>query len=354
MSLYIVGSKDVLAPPTFAEGAGERPREWESAPFAWPTRRTTAPGPQPAGHPPALLAHAYQHCAELTADHSRTFYLASGLLPAKSGGLPALYAFCRVSDDLVDRGVDQARGNLLHWRQTVQAPRPAENDPVALAWADTRGRYNIPACLTEQFLDGVERDLSRDRYETFGELAEYAYGVASTVGLMVMHIVGYAGPQAIPYAVELGVALQVTNILRDVAEDWQAGRLYLPRQELADFGLDERDIAAGLVDERWTAFLRFQIARNRQLYAAAAPGISLLHPSGRFAIGAAAELYQAILSDIERHAGDVFSRRAHVGAFGKLRRLPGIWWRSQIAGRHASMSNSALPAGQRLPHGVLR
>jgi phytoene synthase len=127
----------------------------------------------------------------------------------------------------------------------------------------------------------------------------------------------------------LGVALQLTNILRDVGEDWRVGRLYLPTDELAAFGLAEADLESGRVDERWRAFARFQIERNRRLYAEAWPGIAMLSKGGRFAAAAAGELYRAILDDIEAHDYDVFNRRAHVGTASKLGRLPGIWWRNR-------------------------
>lgn len=283
------------------------------------------------------LEAAYARCEAITADHSRTFFLASGLLPEdKRRAARALYAFCRTSDDLVDRAQGDVLERLEAWRQCALAAPPACDDPVVQAWTDTRVRYRIPVRYAEQLIAGVARDVSAVRYETFEDLTAYCYSVASTVGLMAMHIIGYAGSQAIPYAVKLGVALQLTNILRDVGEDWRAGRLYLPQDELAHFGLTEDDIArrAGAAsharssDERWREFMRFQINRTRQLYADALPGIKLLHRSGRLAIGAAAELYRAILDDIERHDYDVFSRRSHVGAWGKLRRLPGIWWRT--------------------------
>ena len=206
---------------------------------------------------------------------------------------------------------------------------PHREDPVVLAWADTRLRYRIPRVYIEQLLDGVQRDLRQNRYATFDILAQYAYGVASTVGLMSAHIIGVRGPEAIPYAVKLGVALQMTNILRDIADDWQTGRLYLPLDELAAFDLSEDDIAAGRVSTNWRAFMGFQIARNRALYAEAWPGIAMLDRDGRFAIGAAAILYRGILDDIEAHGGDVFSRRSHVGTWGKLRRLPGIWLKTR-------------------------
>ena len=144
-------------------------------------------------------------------------------------------------------------------------------------------------------IDGVARDLDQARYATFDDLTAYAYGVASTVGLMSMRIIGYRSAAAIPYAIKLGVALQLTNILRDVGEDWRAGRVYLPADELAAFGLSEEDVARGQVDDRWRDFMRFQIERNRRLYAEAWPGIELLNEDGRFAIAAAGDLYRRIL-----------------------------------------------------------
>lgn len=279
------------------------------------------------------LQRAYDYCEAVTRAHSRTFFMASGLLPPeKRRAARALYAFCRVTDNIVDASENdtEARSALDEWRRTVAVPSLSA-DPVVLAWTDTRTRFNIPSGYAEQLIDGVARDLIQKRYTTFAELAEYSYGVASTVGLMAMHIIGYRSAQALPYAVKLGVALQVTNILRDVADDWQQGRVYLPAEELAAFGLDEDDIAAGVVSDRWRAFMRFQIARNRSLYDDSMPGVSLLNPDGRFAIAAAGELYRAILTDIDAHEGDVFSRRAHVSVTGKLRRLPTIWWKSRQA-----------------------
>ncbi len=275
------------------------------------------------------LTEAYTHCTAVTSEHSRTFFMASALLPpAERNAIRALYAFCRVSDDLVDRHSSNRLVRLRLWRERIMSQHPPEDDLVAVAWADARTRYAIPHQYAEQLLDGVARDLSFARYETFADLADYCYGVASTVGLMSMHITGFHGNEAIPYAVKLGVALQLTNILRDVAEDWTNGRCYLPQDELAAFGLTEATIAKKHNGRRWRAFMRFQITRARQLYAEAMPGIALLHRQGRFAVAAAAELYRGILDDIEAHQYDVFTRRAHLDGRAKLRRLPGIWWRS--------------------------
>lgn len=278
----------------------------------------------------ALLDHAYAHCAIVTAHHSRSFYRASSFLPReKRRAVRALYAFCRVTDDIVDCPDCNARQSLSVWRHSALAAEPPIDDLVAIAWTDARQRYHIPQQLAEQLIDGVARDLDQTRYATFAELTEYAYGVASTVGLMSMRIIGYRSAAAIQYAIKLGVALQLTNILRDVGEDWRAGRVYLPADELAAFGLSEADVARGQVDDRWRAFMRFQIERNRRLYAEAWPGIELLNEDGRFAIAAAGELYRRILDDIEAHDYDVFTRRAHVSAPRKLLGLFDLWWNSQ-------------------------
>ncbi len=278
-----------------------------------------------------LLSDAYRTCEAITRKHSRTFMLASGFLPSeKRRAIRALYAFCRISDDIVDRGLTPDPENALaDWRCRSMASHPPSEDPVAVAWAETRRKFGIPLRYAEQLLEGVATDLLQSRFETFDELAAYSYRVASTVGLMSMHIIGFSGPEAIPYAVKLGVALQLTNILRDVGEDWRNGRLYLPRQELVQFGLSEADIAAGKVTHQWRRFMRFQVRRVRRLYEEAWPGIAKLNQDGRFAIAAAAGLYEAILDDIERHDYDVFTRRASISALGKILRLPSILIRMQ-------------------------
>jgi phytoene synthase len=294
---------------------------------AW---QAIAPVDRPPRVDAALLESAYRHSAALTAEHSRSFYMASSLLdsPARQA-VRALYAFCRTADDIVDEMNDEAAQLLEAWRERALDWHPPEHDLVAVAWADTRAKYRLPQRLPEQLLDGVARDLDRVRYRTFDELATYCYGVASTVGLMSMYIIGYEDEDAIGHAVKLGVALQLTNILRDVSEDWRRGRLYLPTEELQAYGLSEQDVANGEVDDRWRAFMRFQIARTKALYEGSRPGIALLAPQGRLAVSAAATFYGAILDDIEGHDYDVFSRRAYVNTWGKVRRLPKVWWRSK-------------------------
>lgn len=313
---------------------------WESMLLDWANAALRSAVPQlHARHDGDALAQAYAYCEAMTRRHSKTFYAASGLLPREQRrAVRALYAFCRVTDDIVDwagGGRGGVRQALDDWRARTLDPHPSASDPVALAWAETRARFAIPGGYAEQLIEGVARDLFTHRYESFEDLATYSYGVASTVGLMAMHIIGFRDCRALPYAVKLGVALQLTNILRDVNEDWARGRLYLPLDELADYGLSDADVGAmalsGAVDTRWRRFMAFQIARTRRLYAEAYPGIGYLDPSGRFAIGAAAELYCAILRRIERRGYNVFSGRAHTSTVEKVARLPRIWWRSRRA-----------------------
>ncbi len=307
------------------------PNTWEYRLLTWAQEALKSGAPGLIHADTDILDAAYQHCEAITRQHSKTFFMASSLLPLeKRRAARALYAFCRITDDIVDEYDDEQATILLEdWRQRVTAPYPPANDPVALAWADASARFSIPRGYAEQLIDGVARDLTQKRYATFADLAEYSYGVASTVGLMAMHIIGFSGEDALPYAVRLGVALQVTNILRDVAEDWRAARLYLPQDELAAFGIDEDMFDAGVVTPEWREFMHYQIERNRRLYEESREGIAMLDRDGRLAITAASDLYAAILDNIEDNDCDVFSRRAHIRTWGKVARLPGIWRRSR-------------------------
>ena len=201
---------------------------------------------------------------------------------------------------------------------------PAGNS-VAAAWVNALTHFRIPRQYALQLIDGVARDLIQTRYQTFEDLTMYCYGVASTVGLMSMHIVGFDNREAIPFAIKLGVALQMTNILRDVGEDFQQGRIYLPREEMLAYGLSESEIQTGSVTPRWRQFMKFQIQRARQLYQESWAGIKMLNCDGQMAIGAASVFYQGILNDIEKHDYNVFTRRASLSAFGKLSRIPWVW-----------------------------
>ena len=290
--------------------------------------------PQPSRRPffsywagDASLRSAYKQAEKITKAHSKSFFLASQLLPEeKRMAVRALYAFCRTVDDIVDEPTDAVRGiKLGYWRSMVETASFEENDRVAAAWADTLTRYHIPRHYALQLIDGVARDLTQIRYQTFDDLATYCYGVASTVGLMSMYIVGFSGHGATPYAIKLGVALQMTNILRDVGEDYRNGRLYLPREELIFYGVREEDIASGYITDNWRQFMKFQIDRTRCLYEESWEGVRMLEREGQLAIGAASIFYQGILDEIEKQDYDVFTRRLSLSAMGKVTRIPSLW-----------------------------
>ena len=271
---------------------------------------------------------AYELCAKIAQHHSKSFYLASGLLPEhKRAATRALYAFCRTVDDIVDEGTVFGKNvELDYWRGLVSGyVHPRHDDLVGHAWLDTLNRYNIPSIFALQLIDGVSQDLQQATYQKFEDLATYCYGVASTVGLMSMYIVGFKSDEALPHAIKLGVALQMTNILRDVGEDFRMGRVYLPQDELNSFGITHEDLASGRVDAKWREFMKFQVFRTRLLYTEAWEGIKYLERDGQLAIGAASEFYRSILQAIEANNYDVFSKRASLGAWGKIRRVPAIW-----------------------------
>jgi len=282
----------------------------------------------PKTHLQPTLRSSYEYCKAITSIHSKSFYMASGLLPKeKRKSVRALYAFCRTSDDIIDNQGDKAQEDLDIWRLRGMQSVPRANDPVSIAWADTRRRFNIPGKYAHQLLDGVSNDIHFKRYENFAELTEYCYGVASTVGLMSMHIIGFKDESAIRYAIKLGVALQLTNILRDIAEDYGMGRIYLPKDEMKKFGITEKHLRDGIVDSKWRTFMKFQIARARMIYEEAWSGIDLLDVSGRLPIAAAATFYKGILTKIEENDYNVFNKRAHLNKWEKLKMVPKLWFK---------------------------
>lgn len=278
------------------------------------------------------LKPAYAVCDAITAQHSKSFYLASRFLPEeKRSAIRALYAFCRTVDDIVDESIAEDRASQLdYWRDVVLYARFSEGDLVAAAWCDTLSRYHIPHRYAIQLIEGVQRDMTQSRYQTFDEVAAYSYGVASTVGLMSMHIIGFRSTEAVPYAIKLGVALQLTNILRDVGEDLRKGRVYLPREELALYAIREADMLEGRVTEAWRLFMKFQIERARSLYRAAWPGVKILSREGQLAVGAAVVFYQGILNAIEANDYDVFNHRASLNTWQKIRLIPWLLWKVLI------------------------
>jgi 15-cis-phytoene synthase len=276
-------------------------------------------------HPPQRIADAYRHCEEIIRKHSKSFFLSTQFLPPeKRRAVRAFYAFCRVTDDTVDQAEGEPAKALAEWVQQARSARLLSDNPVLLAWHDTRASYNLPSALVDELLAGVAMDLSIRRYATFADLWLYCYRVASVVGLLSIGVIGSA-PGAAPYAIKLGVALQMTNILRDVGEDAERGRVYLPQEDLERFGLTAEDILAGVYDDRFRSLMRFQVERTHRLYEESWGGIGLLPPDSRLAVAAAARLYRGILDKLVANNYDAYTRRAHLTLYEKLARLPRMW-----------------------------
>ncbi len=264
--------------------------------------------------------------------NSKTFYFATNLLPKNERrAVRALYAFCRRTDDLVDEeqaGLD----DVEDWRRAVNRPAIQQDDPLLMCWAETREQYHIDAVYQNELIDGVCQDLKKQEYQTWEELEYYCYLVASTVGLLSTPIIGLAKgadfETAKPYAVKLGIALQLTNILRDVGEDAENGRVYLPQEDLALFGLTRADILHKVYDQRFIALMQFEIHRARQLFMEALPGIAMLSRKARASVGVAALLYRAILDEIEAIHYQTHLKRAFVSGKKKLAYLPRFLWQS--------------------------
>jgi phytoene synthase len=271
---------------------------------------------------------AYQTCREITRIASKTFYLASLFLAAeKRRAVWAVYAFCRTADDVVDRtapAADRIAALDELERKLLAMSRGRANEPIFIAYADAARRFEIPLEPALALLRGARMDITIRRYATYGELCEYCYLVASTVGLLVSPILGTSGDEALPFGVTLGRAMQLTNILRDVGEDSLMGRIYLPTEDLARFGYAENRVFEQVVDDNFIALMQFQIARVRELYAEAEPGIALLSPESRYTVRLALSLYRRILSAIELNGYNVFSRRAYVPLRSKIATALGV------------------------------
>jgi 15-cis-phytoene synthase len=284
------------------------------------------------------LADAYEACRLVTRHHAHAFYFSIRFLPPeKRRAIWATYAICRYSDDLVDRAPATAPpADLLAridwWEARLRAMDT--NLPIIRAFADACVRFAIPTEPLWDLLDGMRMDLTHARYATWEELRRYCYCVASTIGLLCTPVLGYDGTaETLEYAATLGVAMQLTNILRDVGTDAAMGRIYLPQDEIAAFGYDEEKISAGVVDGAFRRLMAFQIARARALYRESTPGIARLHRSGQLPVQAAATLYGGILGRIEAIDYRVYTHRAALSTWDKVARLPAIWWQTRALSR---------------------
>ena len=281
------------------------------------------------------LDAAYEYCRGVTREHARSFsFCARFLPPAKRRAIHAVYALCRYVDDVVDRAGAapdrDPRETLEAWRTRLRDAGP-DDHPALRAWRDASATFGIDAALAEELMRGVLMDLSQVRYATYADLEVYCYRVASVVGLMTSEIFGYSDPQALERAAALGLAMQLTNICRDVGEDAALGRIYLPRDELSRFGVDESAILERRLDDRFVDLMRFQIERARRLYADAEPGIAQLSRDSRFTVLLSSRLYGRILDRIERNGYDVLSRRAYVPLHLKIAAVPAVWIEAKLS-----------------------
>ena len=274
---------------------------------------------------PALRA-AYATCRALNAHHGRTYFLATRLLPrARRPAVHALYGFARYADEIVD-DLGDSRSPATKAAQPGRAGRSAHHrarrrpcrPPVLAALADTARRYAIDRAHFADFLTSMRMDTEITEYATFAELDRYVHGSAAVIGLQMLPILGTTGPRAAaePAAAALGVAFQLTNFLRDVGEDLDRGRVYLPAEELAAFGVDRELLAwsrrTRRPDPRINRALAHLVAHTRAVYRRAAPGIALLEPVSRAGIACAFTLYGGILDEIERSGYAVLHRRVAV------------------------------------------
>ena len=293
---------------------------------------------------PLSLPNAYDYCRQIVKRHAKTYYLATKFLPKhQQNPIFALYALLRTVDDLVDLAEDKLNNGQLtreelndsieDWKVRLRAcyeGKPS-NDPTLIAWQDTLRHYKIPIELPLDVIDGVAMDIDFQTFETFDELYVYCYKVASVVGLMTVEIFGYKDKAALQHAIDLGIAMQLTNILRDIGEDIDRQRIYLPLEDLRRFNYSREEFMNRTMNDKFVALMKFQIERARNYYASADRGIPMLERNSRLAVGISSRNYSDILKAIEENDYDVFTQRAYRSLYQKLSTLPSIWIKTMIS-----------------------
>jgi len=278
----------------------------------------------------AALKASYEECKRLNSLHGKTYYLATLLLPKnKRPYVHALYGFARYADEIVDDlastlSPEEKANALRTWSNGVLADLRAgeSRDDIGRALVDTARTFNIPNQHFVDFLHSMEMDLTVTEYQTYEDLMEYVYGSAAVIGLEMVPILGYSDVRAFEAAQKLGIAFQLANFIRDVGEDLDRGRVYLPLQELARFGVDRATLERRTLTPEIVEALKFQIARVRTLQAQADQGIAYLDKESRPCIRAASELYCGIVDEVEAIGYDIFNKRAKTST----------WRRAHVAG----------------------
>jgi len=279
-----------------------------------------------AGIENPALREGYRRCRRLNAVHGKSYYLATLLLPpAKRPYVHALYGFARYADDLIDLGGADDEQFSAWSRQVLDELDWGESsDPIMRALIDTTSHWNIPAAYFAEFLQSMRMDLRFDSYPTFDDLRAYMWGSAAVIGLQMLPILGRRDgavrwDELEPYAITLGIAFQLTNFIRDVGEDLSRGRVYLPQDSLHAHGVDRARLLRGVADEPVRNLIAAEIARAREFYRQAQPGIDLVDPTSRDCLLTATALYGGILDRIEQADYDVLSRRAVVPVLRRAR-----------------------------------
>ncbi len=276
--------------------------------------------------------------AKYTRHHAKTFYFASFMLSSKKRKAAyVIYSFCRYADDLLDEETASLEEKkkyaaaLYAILDSVYSDILEKQSPFRL-FQEVVISHKIPKEYWVDLIKGVEMDLTQHRYNTWEELDLYCYRVASVVGLIMSHVFGVSSKEAYPYAISLGKAMQLTNILRDVKEDYDMGRIYLPQEELSSYGVDASEFAHKHVSSKFIPFGKFQIQRARQFYREADKGIGMLNGvSSRFCVRVMSGLYEKILDEIEAKNYDVLSGRVYVSFWKKVLLLVQLCFKSKRA-----------------------
>jgi phytoene synthase len=294
-----------------------------------------------AGITEPVLRASYEECKRLNALHGKTYFLATLLLPkAKRPFVHALYGFARYADEIVDDlaselSIEEKAQALSTWGDGVltDLKKGTSDDHVGRALIDTVKRFDIPHEHFEAFLHSMTMDLTVQEYETYEDLLEYVYGSAAVIGLEMVPILGPLHHDAYEAAKKLGIAFQLANFIRDVDEDLDRGRVYLPIKELAQFGVTREMLEERVLTPEIVEALKFQIARVRQLQAEAAPGIAMLEASSRPCIQAASTLYCGIVDEVEKIGYDIFNQRAKTSTGRRIRVAGAAFIKRQLISR---------------------
>jgi phytoene synthase len=262
------------------------------------------------------VEQSYAWCRNVARARARNFYYSFVLLSKpQRAAMCAIYAFMRYCDDLSDEP-GATRSAIERWRADLDAALQGRfaAHPVWPAFHDAVNRFHIPHTYFHEMIDGVASDLDPRRFETFDELYRYCYQVASVVGLTTVHIFGFESPAALPLAEKCGIAFQLTNILRDIGEDIDRGRLYLPLEDLHRFGVTEQDLRAANRTPAFFELMRFEAARAQSCYRESRPLLALVHRDSRSSLSALIGIYQSLLTRIERENFDIFTHRVRLSA----------------------------------------